>query len=259
MTTYIDINADMAEGFGAYKIGNDPAMLDIITTGNIACGMHGGDPVIMARICAQAREKGVAIGAHPGVPDLWNFGRRHMDLTRQEVRDFVAYQMGALEGAARLSGHRPTHVKTHGALGHYTGDTEHAAQGLIDAVKAYDSDLIIMVMVGTMLEDMAEAAGLRVAREIFADRTYEDNGRIMSRTKPGSMVTDAQQAADSISAMVASGQVIAVSGKRIAAKGIDSVCTHGDTANSVAIAQAVRDRLIADGCVVQPFVRTMNG
>lgn len=259
MTKYIDINADMGEGYGAYDIGNDAGMLEIISTANLACGFHGGDPMIMARRCAEAKARGVAIGAHPGFPDLWGFGRRHMELSKEEVQDIVAYQMGALDGVASLCGNKITHVKTHGALGHYTGDTEHAAEGLIAAVKAYNPDLIIMVMAGTRLEQMATSAGLRIAREIFADRAYEDNGRLMSRSKEGSMVHDAQQAANNVSQMVKEGAIISVTGKRIPLGGIDSVCTHGDGKNAMDISNAVKARLIADGCTVQPFAITMNG
>lgn len=150
-----------------------------------------------------------------------------------------------------------THVKAHGALGHYTANLEHAAAGLVTAVQRYNPDLIVLVMVGTLLEDMAEDAGLRVAREIFADRAYEDDGKLMSRKKKGSMIADPEKAAESISRMVAEGQVIAASGKRIPVKGIDSVCTHGDSANSASIARAVRDRLEQDGVIVRPFSETL--
>ncbi len=258
MQRYIDINADMGEGYGPYDIGNDTAMLDIVSTANLACGFHGGDPVIMSQRCRDAAAKGVSIGAHPGFPDLWRFGRRHMDLTRQEVEDIVAYQMGALDGVARLCGTAITHIKAHGALGHYTADTPHAAEGLIAAVAAYRPDLIVMVMAGTALEEMAQAAGLRVAREIFADRAYGDDGRLLSRQTPGAMIESADAAADAVSAMVAEGAIVAASGRRIPVKGIDSVCTHGDSHNAIAIATAVRDRLRADGHAIRSFADTMG-
>lgn len=258
MSASIDINADMGEGYGAYDIGNDAAMLDVVSTANLACGFHGGDPMIMASRCAQAKEKGVCIGAHPGFPDLLGFGRRHMDMSYTEVRDIIAYQMGALDGVAKLSGYEITHVKTHGALGHYTGDTEAAAQALIDAVKAYRSDLIIMAMAGTALVDMCEAAGMRVAREIFADRAYEDDGRLMSRKKPGSMVHDAETAAANVLAMVRESAVISASGKRIPLPSIDSICTHGDSANAIAISSTLKAKLIAEGYAIKPFAQTMR-
>ena len=258
MTQYIDINADMGEGYGAYDIGNDAAMLEVISTANLACGFHGGDPSIMSARCAEAKDHGVRIGAHPGFPDLLGFGRRHLDFSFEEVRDIVAYQMGALDGVARLSGYNITHVKTHGALGHYTGDTEHAAEALIAAVRAYNPDLIIMAMAGTALVDMVEAAGLRVAREIFADRAYEDDGRLMPRKKPGSMVHAPETAATNVANMVREQAVISHSGKRIPIKSIDSVCTHGDSANAIEISTQVKTRLIAEGFQIAPFADTMN-
>ncbi|MEL7465959.1 MAG: 5-oxoprolinase subunit PxpA [Pseudomonadota bacterium] len=257
MARYIDINADMGEGYGAYDIGNDAAMLDIISTANLACGFHGGDPSIMAARCGEAKAKKVRIGAHPGFPDIQGFGRRHVDMSFSEVRDLIAYQMGALDGVARLSGYEIAHVKTHGALGHYTGDTEHAAEALIAAVKAYRSDLIVMAMAGTALVEMAEAAGLRVAREIFADRAYEEDGRLMSRKKAGSMIHDADAAAENVAAMVRENAVISSTGKRIPLKSIDSVCTHGDSDNAIAISSRVKARLIEEGFEVAPFAETM--
>lgn len=257
MTRFIDINADMGEGFGAYDIGNDTAMLDIISSANLACGFHAGDPSIMASRAAEAKSKGVRIGAHPGFQDVQGFGRRHIDMSFTELRDLIAYQMGALDAVAKLSDYEITHVKAHGALGHYTGDTEHAADALIAAVKAFRPDLIVMAMAGTALVDMAEAAGLRVAREIFADRAYEDDGRLMSRKNDGSMIHDADAAADNVAAMVRDCAIYSVSGKKIALKSIDSICTHGDSANAIAIASRVKARLIEDGYTIKPFADTM--
>jgi len=257
MTKYIDINADMGEGYGPYDIGNDAAMLDIISTANLACGFHGGDPVIMSQRCRDAKSSGVRIGAHPGYPDLWGFGRREMTLTRREVEDIIAYQMGALDGVAKLAGYEITHIKVHGAFGHFTADTDYAAEGLITAVKAFRPELIIMVMAGTALEQAAEAEGMRIAREIFADRAYEDNGRLMSRAKEGAMIENPAQAAESVANMIAEGAIIAASGKRIALKGIDSVCTHGDSQNAIAISRAVKARLQNDGYVIRPFADTI--
>lgn len=257
MSKYVDINADMGEGYGPYDIGNDTAMLEIISTANLACGFHGGDPVIMSQRCRDAKKAGVRIGAHPGFPDLWGFGRRAMVLTRREVEDIIAYQMGALDGVARLAGHEISHIKVHGAFGHFTADTDYAADGLITAVKSFNPGLIIMVMAGTALEAAAEAAGLRVAREIFADRAYEDNGRLMSRQKEGSMIEDPSQAAEAVANMVAENALIAASGKRIPIKGIDSICTHGDSQNAVAISRAVKARLQKDGYEIRPFADTM--
>ncbi len=257
MTRSIDINADMGEGYGVYDIGNDAAMLDVVTTANLACGFHGGDPSIMAARCREAKARGVRIGAHPGFPDLLGFGRRHIEMPFEEVRDLIAYQMGALDGVARLAGYEITHVKTHGALGHFTGDTKHAAEALIAAVKAYNPGLVIMAMAGTALVEMVEAAGIRVAREIFADRAYEDDGRLMSRKKPGSMVHDPDKAAENVAAMVREQAVISASGKRIPLKSIDSVCTHGDSDNAIEISTRVEARLVTEGFQIAPFADTL--
>jgi UPF0271 protein len=258
MSRFIDINADMGEGRGVYDIGSDEAMFDVVSTVNLACGFHAGDPVIMSQRCRQAKSKGVRIGAHPGYPDLWGFGRRAMALSRREVEDILAYQIGALKGAAQLADHTVTHVKVHGALAHFIADDEAGAEGLITVIKAIDPDLIVMVMAGTLLETMAEAAGLRVAREIFADRAYEDDGRLMSRAKAGAMIHDPDVAARAVTAMVQESAIIAASGKRVPLKGIDSICTHGDGQNAVNIAKAVKHGLLGAGYEIRPFADTMT-
>jgi UPF0271 protein len=176
-----------------------------------------------------------------------------MKLPRREIEDIIAYQLGALDAVARLSGHEITHIKVHGALGHCTADTDYAVEGLIKVVKSFRPELIIMVMAGTTLEAAAEAAGIRVAREIFADRAYEDNGRLMSRDKQGSMIKDPAQAAELVANMVAECSIIAASGKRIQLKSIDSICIHGDSSNAVAIGWAINKRLISDGYQIRPF------
>jgi UPF0271 protein len=258
MSRYIDINADMGEGWGAYDISDDGAMFDVISTANLACGFHAGDPVIMSERCRQAKAKGVRIGAHPGYPDLWGFGRRDMALSRPQIEDMLAYQIGALKGVARLADTAIPHVKVHGALAHYVADTDAGAKGLITAIKAIDPGLIVMVMAGTTLEAMAEDAGLRVAREIFADRAYEDTGRLMSRARPGAVIHNPAEAARAVTAMVREQAIITASGKRIPLKGIDSICTHGDSPGAVQIAQAVKAGLQQAGFEIRAFADTLG-
>lgn len=252
MTT-IDLNSDMGEGFGPWSMGDDEAMLDIVTSANIACGWHAGDPIIMHRTAEIAKAKGVAIGAHPGFGDLWGFGRRVIrgdsmaDLEKQ-----MAYQIGAMQALAALAGHRVTHVKTHGALGNLANDEEDIALAVGRAIKAIDPGLVYVVMPGLPTERAGEKLGLPMAREVFADRTYDDTGNLTSRKKPGAVIHDAEMAAERCLRMVADGEVMTVTGKRLKVA-IDTICVHGDNPAAVAMARRVRERLEAAGVTVKPF------
>ncbi len=248
----IDINCDMGEGFGAYQMGNDDAMLEVVSTVNLACGFHAGDPSIMARICESAKQRGVAVGAHPGYLDLWGFGRRNMVHSAKEIKELVAYQVGASMAMAALSGHKITHVKAHGALGHVVGDDKEASAAYVEGLRAIDSNLIVYVMVTTALEQAAEKAGMRVAREIFADRSYQDNGRLTPRGQPGAVIHDSTVAAQRVCEMVSEQCIITTSGKRIPV-GINTVCVHGDTDGAPAIARELRDALVASGVTIAPL------
>lgn len=252
----VDINCDMGEGFGPYSMGNDPEMLKIVSTVNLACGFHAGDPSIMAASCRAAKEAGVALGAHPGYPDLWGFGRRSIPFTRPEIQELVAYQIGALVAIARMVGHRVTHVKAHGALGHLVADDPDAAANFAEVIRAIDPSLIISVMVGSRLERASLDAGLRIAREIYADRAYDESGRLVSRSLPGAIIHDPSLAAERVAQMIVEQSIVTVSGKRIPVE-IDTVCVHGDTPDAVPIARAVKDRLNACGIVVAPYVTSM--
>lgn len=256
MTT-IDINCDMGEGFGAYEMGNDDAMLEIVSSVNLACGFHAGDPVIMHRICAQAAGRGVAVGAHPGYPDLWGFGRRNMPFARDDLQTFIAYQIGASQAMARLAGHRVTHIKPHGALGHHVADNEDAATMLIELVERLDPKIILYAMSGTLLERLARERGLRVASEIFADRSYMDNGRLTPRGQPGAVIHDGALTAERMRRMIGEGAIITESGKRIPTP-IDTICVHGDTPNAAQIAQGVREALEASGIRIAPLVSVQS-
>lgn len=248
----IDINCDMGEGFGAYEKGDDDAMLGVVSTVNLACGFHGGDPSIMARICEAAKVRGVAVGAHPGYPDLWGFGRRNMVFSVQELKHLVAYQVGASIAMAQLSGHRITHVKAHGALGHLVADDPQASEAYVDAIAAIDRELVVAVMATTALERAAEKRGLRIAREIFADRSYLENGRLTPRDQPGAVIHDSTLAAQRVCEMVHEQCIITASGKRIAS-GIDTICVHGDTPGAAAIAGELRQALETAGLRIAPF------
>ncbi len=250
----VDLNCDCGEGFGPYAMGDDAAMLDIVTSANVACGFHGGDPEIMAATFAAAKAKGVAIGAHPGFPDLWGFGRRKLPFTTGEIERLVAYQIGAALGLAAYAGHRLSYVKVHGALSNIAMVDEAVACAIARAVKAVDARLGFLAVAGTKLEAAGEAEGLAVAREIYADRAYTDAGLLLDRSLPGAVLHEPELVADRVLAMVEAGAVIAVSGKRVAV-GIDSICVHGDSPNAVAMARAVRLRLEAAGVALAPFFR----
>ncbi|QCI63662.1 LamB/YcsF family protein [Phreatobacter stygius] len=249
----VDLNSDMGEGFGPWKMGDDAAMLDIVTSANVACGWHAGDPIIMHRTAEIAKAKGVSIGAHPGFGDLWGFGRRVIrgdsmaDLEKQ-----VAYQIGAMQACAALAGHKVTHVKAHGALGNMINDDEDMALAIGRAIKAIDPGLVYIVMPGLPTERVAERLGLPMAREVFADRTYDDSGNLTSRKTDGAVIHDAALAAERVLRMVEDQQVITVTGKVLKVK-IDTICVHGDNPAAVAMARGVRDRLEAAGIAVKPF------
>jgi 5-oxoprolinase (ATP-hydrolysing) subunit A len=248
----VDLNCDCGEGFGAYRIGNDAAMLDIVTSVNVACGFHAGDPEIMAKTFKAAKAKGVAAGAHPGFPDLWGFGRRRLPFTAGEIERLVAYQIGAANALAAYAGARLAYVKIHGALSNIAAEDETIARSIARTVKAVEPRLGFLAPAGTKLEAAALAQGLAVAREIYADRAYTDAGLLVERSFPGAVLHDAEEAAARVAAMVLEGAIITISGKRVSA-GIDSICIHGDSPNAVAMAKAVRARLEKAGIALAPF------
>ena len=249
----IDLNSDMGEGFGPWRMGDDEAMLAIVTSANVACGWHAGDPLIMHRTAEVAKERGVAIGAHPGFGDLWGFGRRViLGDSPAEIEKMIAYQIGAFQGVAALAGHRVTFVKTHGSLGNMSNDDDELALAVGRAIKGVDRDLVYVVMPGLATERAAERLGLRAAREVFADRTYDDGGNLTSRNKPGAVIHDAREAAERVVRMVEDGAITTVSGKRIKVA-IDTICVHGDKPPAVEMARKVRARLEAAGATLAPF------
>jgi UPF0271 protein len=248
----IDLNSDMGEGFGAYSIGDDAGMLRIVTTVNVACGFHAGDPEIMFSTFRAAKEAGVAIGAHPGYPDLWGFGRRRIPYSTGEITRFIAYQIGAAAAVALLANHKITHVKVHGALGNLAEENAEIAEALVGAVTSVDRSLSLFVIGGSMLDQVASRHSLPIVREIYADRAYLDTGQLMPRKLPGSVIHDAELAGKRVLAMMQEGAVIAASGKRIPLQ-IASVCVHGDTPNAVSIASTVRCELEKAGFTVTPY------
>ena len=251
----VDLNSDMGEGFGPWKMGDDEAMLGIVTSANIACGWHAGDPQIMFRTAEIAKQKGVSIGAHPGFGDLWGFGRRVIrGDSMADLEKMIAYQIGAMQAMATFAGHKVTYVKAHGALGNLVNDEDDFAMALARAIKGVDSSLIYMVMPGLPTERAAETLGLATAREIYADRTYDDSGNLTSRKKPGSVLHDPTEAATRVLRMVQDRAITTVTGKRIPAE-IETICVHGDSPGAVEMARQVRATLEASGVTVAPFAR----
>lgn len=251
MTT-IDLNSDLAEGFGSYRCGDDDAMLAVITSANVACGFHAGDPEIMAQTFKLAKERGVAVGAHPGFPDLWGFGRRHVPFTTGEIERLVAYQIGAAQAVAAYAGHRITYVKTHGALSNIAETDRPVADAIARAVRAVDPALAFLTIAHSQQELAAAAVGLRTVAEIYADRGYTEDGHLIPRGKEGAMIDDAHLAADRVMAMIEAGAIITAAGKRLRTP-IESVCVHGDSPHAVGMAQKVREWLQAAGITFAPF------
>ncbi|PVE23101.1 LamB/YcsF family protein [Microvirga sp. KLBC 81] len=249
----VDLNCDMGEGFGPWPMGDDEAMLDIVSSANIACGFHAGDPSIMFRTAETAKRKGVAVGAHPGFNDLHGFGRRVIrGDSPAEIERMVAYQIGAMQAMAALAGHKVTYVKAHGALNNMANEDESLALAIARAIKGVDGSLINVCMPGLLMERASEQIGVPVAREFFADRTYEDDGTLTSRKKPGSVLHDADAAAERALRTLQDKAVITTSGKRIPIE-IDTICVHGDEPSAVAMARTVRAKLEANGITIAPF------
>ncbi len=253
MTT-IDLNADLGESFGAWTLGDDAAMLQVVTSANVACGFHAGDPVVMRDTVACAARLGVAIGAHPGYPDLVGFGRRDLAATPAEIEAFVVYQIGALLGVCVAAGARLRYVKAHGALYNRAARDVAAADAIARAVRAVDPSLALLSLAGSAMIGAAERAGIRAVSEAFIDRAYRSDGTLVSRTESGAVLTDVAAIADRALRMLDVGMVRAVDGNDIAVRA-ESFCTHGDGPDAVTIVQAVRARLVSAGVIVAPFAR----
>ena len=250
----VDLNCDLGEGFGVWDMGDDAAMMELASSVNIACGFHAGDADIMRRTVEVAKTRDVRVGAHPGYRDLHGFGRRPVPgMTSREIENLVAYQIGALQAIASMAGHRVTHVKVHGALSNVACEDDMSAQAIASAIRAVDPNLVFVVLPNSRLVSAGDAARLRMVHEVFADRAYEDNGMLVSRRKAGAVLHDPVEIAERVVRMVEDGAVVSVSGKKIRMP-IDTICIHGDTPGSVAIARGVREALHQAGIEIAPFV-----
>ena len=252
MTRTIDLNADMGESFGTWVKGNDAALLDIVTSANVACGFHAGDPDVMASTMALAAARGVGIGAHPGFRDVWGFGRFRMQVPHQSLANMIRYQVAAADGMARVAGGALRHIKLHGALANMASEDEEMARVCYAAALEVHPDLTVMVLACTAQERAARALGCAWAGEIFADRAYNDDATLVDRRQPNAMVRDPALAAERMVAMISEGAIITETGRRIEA-GIDTICCHGDTPEALEISASVRAALEAAGIELRPL------
>lgn len=252
MDVQVDLNSDLGEGYGAWSLGDDLALLDVVTSANVACGFHAGDPRTMERTVAAAAERGVVIGAQVSYPDLAGFGRRAMEVAPADLSADVLYQLGGLEAFARVAGTRVRYVKPHGALYNRCVVDPVQAGAVVSAVRLYDPALPVLTLPGSALARAASAAGVPVVAEGFADRAYTADGHLVPRTEPGAVVTDEDEVVARAVRMVTDGRVAAHGGGEVAVK-VQSLCVHGDTPGAARLAAAVRAGLLAAGVVLAPF------
>jgi len=250
----IDLNADLAEGFGAWSMGDDDALLDVVSSANIACGFHAGDPLIMDRTIRRAQARGVDIGAHVGFPDRQGFGRRVMQIDVAELATMVVYQLGALDGLARAAGCRMTHMSFHGALGNMAAADAALAGPLVQAVAAFDPELVIVSSTSRAIEQAAAAAGLRVVTTFLADRAYDADGLLVPRKLPGAVIHDPAEVLARVRRLLAEGTVITHDGTSLAMPA-RSILLHGDTAGAVELARSIRQVIEQGGGRVVPISR----
>ena len=248
----IDLNADLGEGFGVWELGDDDAMLGIVTSANVACGFHAGDPASLLRVCRSAAERGVRIGAQVSYRDLAGFGRRFIDVTPEDLCADVVYQIGALQGIAHAAGSVVSYVKPHGALYNTIVTNRDQACAVAEAVHLVDAKLPVLGMSSSVFFDEAARLGLRTVAEAFADRAYQPDGQLVSRREPGAVLHDPSEIGQRVVGMVSAGQVTAIDGTQIAID-VKSVCVHGDSPGAVQIATAVRDQLKAAGTDIEAF------
>ncbi len=238
----IDLNCDLGESFGNYVCGMDDKVIPYISSANVACGFHASDPKVMSATVKMCKEKNVEVGAHPGYADLVGFGRRNMNVAPSEVKAMVQYQIGALSAFCRAEGMELVHVKPHGAMYNMAGKDMKLASAIAEGIYEVDPKLILLGLSGSMLIKAAEETGLKAAKEVFADRAYEDDGSLVARTKPGAVITDENEAIERVVDIIKSGTVRTITGKEIELEA-DSVCLHGDGVKAVEFARSIRERL----------------
>lgn len=238
----VDLNSDLGESFGRYTIGNDEKIIPLITSANVACGYHASDPVVMTQTIQRAKEAGIGIGAHPGLPDLMGFGRRSMVISNEEAKAYTLYQISALGGMCKAAGVKLQHVKLHGALYNMAAKDYELSKAICEAIYEYDKDLIVMGLSGSEMIKAANDCGLKAASEVFADRAYEEDGTLVNRRKAGAMIEDEDEAIKRVVRMVKEGKVTSITGKDIDIKA-DSICVHGDGEKALLFVEKIRKAL----------------
>lgn len=246
----IDLNCDLGESFGNYVVGMDEEVIPYVSSVNIACGYHAGDPCVMTKTVKLAVKAGVGIGAHPGFPDLMGFGRRMMKISPEEAKAYMLYQLGALDAFCRAYGGKMVHVKPHGALYNMAAKDKALAMAICEAIREYDDSMILLALANSEMTKAAEHMGLAYANEVFADRAYEPDGTLVARTKPGSMIEEEDQAIARVVRMVREGKVTAIDGSEVDIQA-DSVCVHGDGEKALLFVKKIREALLAENIAVQ--------
>ena len=252
MKKFVDLNSDLGESFGAYKIGLDEEVLKYVSSANIACGWHAGDPMVMRKTVEIAYKNNVGIGAHPGFLDIMGFGRRNITVTPDEMKQYTIYQLGALYGFVKAVGAKMQHVKPHGAMYNMAAKDVKLAIAIIEGIWEVDNNLIVLGPYGSEMVKAAEKKGLKVANEVFADRAYNPDGTLVQRSLPGAMIKDKNIAISRVMRMVTEGKVIAINGKELDIKA-DSICVHGDNPEATELALLIKEALLRAGVEIKPL------
>ena len=250
--TALDLNSDMGESFGRYKLGLDEEVIKLISSANVGCGFHGGDPHVMRETVAMAKEHGVGVGAHPGLPDLIGFGRREMKVTSEEIKDYFIYQVGALKAFVEITGMKLQHVKLHGALDPMARTDEELTRVMCEATREIDPDLLWLAHSGMRAGEIARSMGLKVVQEVYADRAYNADKTLVSRRLPSAVLKDPQEIAGRIKQLVETGTMTTIDGKTLELE-FDSVCVHGDTPGALEIIRTIRGMLADHNIAVKPM------
>jgi 5-oxoprolinase (ATP-hydrolysing) subunit A len=253
----VDLNCDLGESFGAYTLGMDEQVIPYISSANVACGYHASDPVVMQETIRMAKENGIGVGAHPGFPDLMGFGRRNMNISPSEAKAYVQYQIVALYAFCRAAGIPLSHVKPHGALYNMAGKDYKLAKAICESIYEFDRDLILLALSGSEMMRAAEDTGLKAAKEVFADRAYEEDGSLVARTKPGAMITDEDTAIQRVIRMIEERKVTAVTGKDIGIEA-DSICVHGDGVKALEFVKKIQAALKAKEIRILPLSQILS-
>ncbi len=253
----IDLNCDLGESFGNYKIGMDEEVIPLISSANVACGYHASDPIVMQKTIAMTKKFGTAVGAHPGFPDLMGFGRRNLSVSPAEAKAYTLYQLGALDAFCRTQGVKLQHVKPHGALYNMAAKDYELARGICEAIYEFDKDLIVLALSGGELVRAGQDIGLRTALEFFSDRAYEEDGTLVNRRKEGAVITDENEALARVVRMIKENKLTAITGKDISIKA-DSVCVHGDGVKALEFVEKIREKLTDEQIAIKPLAEIVS-